>query len=54
MKDFFKENKYFAYYLLGSLVSIAALVQSGNILAALALVLFVSLLFLYLYWQGQK
>ena len=54
MKDFFKDNKYFAVYLMGSLISVFSLFRAGYLVFGLLILLFVILLFAYLYYQGPK
>lgn len=49
MKDFFKDNKYFAIYLVGTFISISSLFRSGHGWLALIILVFVILLFAYLY-----
>ncbi|WP_273451492.1 hypothetical protein [Streptococcus ferus] len=54
MKDFFKDNKYFAVYLVGSLVSVFSLFRAGHLVFGLLILLFVILLFTYLYHLSQR
>ena len=39
MKDFFKDNKYFALYLAGSLISVFSLFRAGNLIFGLLVLL---------------
>ncbi|WP_373757265.1 hypothetical protein [Streptococcus ferus] len=54
MKGFFKDNKYFAVYLVGSLVSVFSLFRAGHLFFGLLVLLFVILLFAYLYHLSQR
>ena len=54
MKGFFKDNKYFAVYLMGSLVSVFSLFRAGHLVFGLLILLFVILLFTYLYHLSQR
>lgn len=54
MKDFFKDNKYFALYLAGSLVSVFSLFRAGNLIFSLLVLLFLVLLSAYLYHLSWK
>ena len=54
MKDFFKDNKYFSVYLMGSLISVFSLFRAGYLVFGLLILLFVILLFAYLYYQSRK
>ena len=59
MKGFFKDNKYFALYLAGRLVSVFSLFRAGNLIFGLLVLLFLVLLFLvllsaYLYHLSRK
>lgn len=54
MKDFFKDNKYFALYLAGSLVSVFSLFCAGNLIFGLLVLLFLVLLSAYLYHLSWK
>lgn len=54
MKVFFKDNKYFAVYLVGSLVSVFSLFRAGHLVFGLLILLFVILLFAYLYHLSQR
>ena len=37
MKDFFKDNKYFALYLAGSLISVFSLFRAGSLISVFSL-----------------
>ncbi len=54
MKAFFKKNKLFAMYLMGSLLSSSTQFHAGNPLAALAILAFALLVFFYLYHITRK
>ena len=54
MKDFFKDNKYFALYLAGSLISVFSLFRAGNLIFGLLVLLFLVLLSAYLYHLSWK
>ena len=49
MKDFFKDNKYFALYLAGSLISVFSMFRAGNLIFGLLV-----LLSAYLYHLSWK
>lgn len=54
MKDFFKDNKYFSVYLMGSLISVFSLFRAGYLVFGLLILLFVILLFAYLYHLSSR
>lgn len=54
MKGFFKDNKYFAFYLAGSLVSVFSLFGAGNLIFGLLILLFLVLFSAYLYHLSRK
>ena len=54
MKDFFKDNKYFAVYLMGSLISVFSLFRAGQLVFGLLILLFLILFFAYLYYLTSR
>ncbi|WP_455157969.1 hypothetical protein [Streptococcus sp.] len=54
MKDFFKDNKYFALYLAGSLVFVFSLFRAGNLIFGLLVLLFLVLLSAYRSRQERR
>lgn len=54
MKNFFKNNKYFALYLVGTLAYVSSQFRYGNGRAAIAVLLFAIVLFFYLYWINRR
>ena len=54
MKNFFKDNKYFAVYLMGSLISVFSLFRAGHLVFGLIIQIIVILLFAYLYFLSSR
>ena len=54
MKDFFKDNKYFALYLAGSFGFVFSLFRVGNLIFGLLILLFLVLISAYLYHLSRK
>ncbi|MDO5078528.1 hypothetical protein [Streptococcus minor] len=52
MKDFFKDNKFFAVYLMGSLISIFSLFRAGQLVLGLSILLYGARF--YLRWKADR